>query len=233
MKKYPVSFEIAGPAAMFARPDTGAAPISYPLPTWSACKAMFEAVVRGFFSNGADPAAFFNPTSVEVWHPVRYEKYVVNYRGPLRKGSQISKDASYQLPATILVDVCFRVNGDCIPVGGSRSGGVNAAHAVQEMFIRRLTKGVSKYAPCLGWKEFLPTYFGPFRDHALTTAPPVLQSDLNLALPAFLLSMWDAPVRGAYKPSFRELDVKGGVLRFPATTVVNGRLHFGEVPNAD
>lgn len=233
MKKYPVSFEIAGPAAMFARPDTGAAPISYPLPTWSACKAMFEAVVRGFFSHGVDPAAFFNPTSVEIWLPVRYEKYVVNYRGPLRKGSQISKDASYQLPATILVDVCFRVNGDCIPVRDSRSGGVNAAHALQEMFIRRLTRGVSKYAPCLGWKEFLPTYFGPFRNHDIAPASPVLQSDLNLALPAFLLSMWDAPVRGAYQPSFRELDVKGGVLLFPVTTVVDGKLHFSEVPDAD
>jgi len=49
---YPVEFEIEGPAAMFARPDTGAAPISYPVPTWSACKAMFEAVARGFFSDG-------------------------------------------------------------------------------------------------------------------------------------------------------------------------------------
>ena len=218
---------------MFARPDTGAAPISYPLPTWSACKAMFEAVVRGFFSHGTNPAAFFNPTSVEIWLPVRYEKYVVNYRGPLRKGSQISKDASYQLPATILVDICYRINADCVPVTESRLGGVNVAHALQEMFNRRLTKGISKYAPCLGWKEFLPSYFGPFRDHASTTASPTLQGDLNLALPAFLLSMWDAPVRGAYQPSFRELNVKGGVLRFPNTSVVNGKLHFGEVPNAD
>jgi CRISPR-associated protein Cas5d len=233
MKNYPVCFEIAGPAAMFARPDTGAAPISYPLPTWSACKAMFESVARGFFADRADPAAFFCPAAVEIWMPVRFEKYVVNYRGPLRKSAQINKDASYQLPATILADVCYRVTGECIAIAGTRQGGVNAAHAMQEMFNRRLKKGVSKYAPCLGWKEFLPTYFGPYRDHPIAEASPSLQSDLHLAIPAFLLSMWDAPVRGAYQPSFRELNVQGGMLRFPVTTVVNGKLHFGEMPNVN
>jgi CRISPR-associated protein Cas5d len=76
---------------MFARPDTGAAPISYPVPTWSACKAMFEAVARGFFIPGLPAAAFFCPTEVQIWRPVRFEKYVTNYRGPLRKPDQIKR----------------------------------------------------------------------------------------------------------------------------------------------
>lgn len=50
---YEVEFEIAGPAAMFARPDTGSTPISYPVPTWSACKAMFESVARGVLHGSA------------------------------------------------------------------------------------------------------------------------------------------------------------------------------------
>lgn len=37
--RYTVEFEVAGPLAMFARPDTGGTPTSYPLPTWSAAKA--------------------------------------------------------------------------------------------------------------------------------------------------------------------------------------------------
>ena len=44
MKKYEVALEVAGPAAMFTRPDTGSTPISYPVPTFSAAKGMFEAV---------------------------------------------------------------------------------------------------------------------------------------------------------------------------------------------
>lgn len=233
VRTYPVCFEVEGPAAMFARPDTGAAPISYPLPTWSACKAMFESVARGCFGKGNPPAAFFCPDSVEVWKPIRFEKYVTNYRGPLRKGSQIEKGASYQLPATVLVDVCFRVTGHCVPLPNARSSGVNAAHALQEMFLRRLSKGVSKYAPCLGWKEFLPSYFGPWREPADKQGSPRLQQELNILLPAFLLSVWDAPVAGTYQPIFRELEIQAGVLRFPEVALDNGKLTFAEVRDVD
>ena len=41
-KQYPVSLEISGPTAMWTRPDTGDAPVSYPAPTLSAAKAIFE-----------------------------------------------------------------------------------------------------------------------------------------------------------------------------------------------
>lgn len=52
-KSYTVQMEVAGPAAMFARPDTGATPTSYPVPTWSAAKGMFEAVAS-FSDEGKD-----------------------------------------------------------------------------------------------------------------------------------------------------------------------------------
>lgn len=223
---YNVEFEIAGPAAMFARPDTGSAPISYPVPTWSACKAMFESVARGFFSKGGQPAAFFCPLKVEIWNPVRFEKYVTNYRGPLRKSSQIEKNASYQLPATILVDVCFRVNGCCVRIPGVSDESNNAPHALQEMFNRRLAQGRSKYAPCLGWKEFVPDYFGPLRDHNDSGFGFKLQRGYYAELPALLMSTWDAPACGRYHPIFRALEIQEGVLRFPQAHVRNGKLDF-------
>src|ERR1700677_3842122 len=43
---YRVEMEIAGPAAMWTRPDTGSAAISYPGPTFSAAKGIFEAIAR-------------------------------------------------------------------------------------------------------------------------------------------------------------------------------------------
>ena len=61
MKTYPVQIEVAAPLAMFARPDTGGTPTSYPVPTWSAAKGIFEAVA--FLANGE---AWFHPTRVEV-----------------------------------------------------------------------------------------------------------------------------------------------------------------------
>ena len=225
-KQYNVEFEIAGPAAMFTRPDTGAAPISYPLPTWSACKAMFESVARGFFAGGRQPAAFFSATEIEIWKPVRFEKYVTNYRGPLRKGSQIEKGASYQLPATILVDVCFRIRGQCIRVPDAADESNNAPHALQEMFNRRLSQGQCKYAPCLGWKEFVPDYFGPFREHGETNCGYELQRSYFAELPALLMSAWDAPTNGQYQPIFRALEIREGLLRFPNAHVRNGKLEF-------
>jgi CRISPR-associated protein Cas5d len=233
MRPYNVEFEIAGPAAMFSRPDTGAAPVSYPVPTWSACKAMFESIARGFFGAGKQPAAFFCPTEVEIWRPIRFEKYVFNYRGPMRNPTDIKPDSgggnSYQLPATILVDVCYRVRGECIPVPSAMSASVNAAHALQEMFLRRLKRGNSKYAPCLGWKEFLPTYLGEFRQHlAESIEPPEKQIDTDLFISGLLHSMWDAPVNGVYRPVFREVKVEKGVLKFSKPTLQDGKLIFPE-----
>jgi len=233
MKTYPVEFEIAGPAAMFARPDTGAAPVSYPVPTWSACKAIFESVARGFFGKDNPPAAFICPTEVEIWRPIKFEKYVFNYRGPLRNPSEIDPDSgggnSYQLPATILVDVCYRVRGECISIPPKKLVPVNAAHALQEMFNRRLKRGYSKYAPCLGWKEFLPTYIGEFRqDMGGIIEPPEKQTDIDLLIPGFLHSMWDAPVNGTYRPVFREVRVEKGVLKFSKPILQDGKLVFPE-----
>ena len=231
MKRYPVEFEIAGPAAMFSRPDTGAAPISYPVPTWSACKAIFESVARGFVAKDV-ASAFFCPTIVEIRRPVRFERYVTNYRGPLRKSDQIKKEASYQLQTTILVDVCYRVWGETVQIPGATEGGVNGAHALQEIFDRRMAKGASKYSPCLGWKEFLPSYFGPFREGAEWHARFPVQSEETRQLSAFLLSVWDAPINGKYDPVFRELPIKGGMLRFPHVTLTNGKLVFEEDSHA-
>lgn len=95
-ENYPVQFEVAGPAAMFNRPDSGASFVSYPAPTYSACKGLFEAVVRL-------KTAFIRPTKVEICAPVRFERYMTNYGGPLRKANQVRDGNSYQLPATILV----------------------------------------------------------------------------------------------------------------------------------
>jgi len=226
MCRYPVQFEIAGPAAIFARPDTGAAPISYPVPTWSACKAMFESVARGFFEDGKPPSAFFCPTKVEIWRPIRFEKYVTNYRGPLRKSAQIKEKSSYQLQATILVDVCFRVKGECIAIPNASNNGINAAHALQEMFERRLGNGESKYAPCLGWKEFLPSYFGSFRNVINAPDAPCHQDSIIYGIPGFLLSVWDAPVNGAYNPSFCEAIIRNGTLIFPKVSIENGKITF-------
>jgi CRISPR-associated Cas5-like protein len=51
MADYTISFEISGATAMWTRPDTGDAPVSYPAPTYSAAKEIFKFVVWITFPN--------------------------------------------------------------------------------------------------------------------------------------------------------------------------------------
>lgn len=186
---YEVQFEIEGPAAMFARPDTGSTPISYPVPTFSAAKGMFEAVCRR-------PHIYVQPTRVELCKPLRYERYVTNYGGPLRKQDQIRKDNNYQLIATILVDVCYRIHGEVWMKKMSARGngrtqlrrrrGQDWRPQFKALFDDRLIRGQTFYTPCLGWKEFVPNYLGPFREG---TRREISVDDI--VIPSFLRSMWD------------------------------------------
>ena len=200
-KEYQVSFEIAGVAAMFTRPDSGAAQISYPAPTYSAAKGMFEAIARY-------TSAYIRPTKVEICKPIRFHKYITNYGGPLRKSNQLSKGASYQIPAMILVDVCYRIYGEIVAVSTAPSGN-NHLHALQEIFKRRLKKGQCYYMPCLGWKEFVPSYMGPLRKDT------EVEKSINQILPSMLHSVFDSPINGKAKPTYRQnVEILEGVLKY-------------------
>jgi len=186
---YPVSFEIAGPAAMFTRPDTGSTPTSYPVPTFSAAKGMFEAVLWR-------PHVYVHPTRVEICKPVRYERYVTNYGGPLRKQDQINKKNNYQLIASILVDVCYRIHGEVRMKQMSTRGkglsqlrprrGQDWRPRFKALFDDRLERGQTFYTPCLGWKEFVPSHFGQFRKSTRRET-----SVNDIVIPSFLRSMWE------------------------------------------
>jgi CRISPR-associated protein Cas5d len=187
-EKFDVQLEVAGPAAMFTRPDTGATPISYPVPTWSAAKGMFDAVLRR-------PHVYIHPTQVEICAPIRFERYVTNYGGPLRKQDQIRKNNNYQLIATILVDVCYRIYGEIRMKKMSTRGngceqkrprrGQDWRPKFKLLFEERMKRGQTFYTPCLGWKEFVPSYFGPFREGTKRDV------SINDSLPSLLSSMWE------------------------------------------
>lgn len=51
----------------------------------------------------------------------------------------------------------------------------------------RLERGLWFYTPCLGWKEFVPAYVGPFRDGTVPCATE------NHVIPAFLEAAFNRP----------------------------------------
>lgn len=194
-KVYPVSFEIEGPAAMFTRPDTGSSPVSYPAPTKSALKSIFECVALS-------KDAYFEPQRIEICSPVIFHKYSTNYGGPLRKSGTVN----FQLFATVLENVCYKVYGVILAYSPPRRG-LNPQHQLQEVFMRRLSTGQFHTTPFLGWKEFVPTYFGPVRD---TTT---VDKSINITIPSMLNTMYTRPTEGTVSPQFeQDVKIEGGVM---------------------
>jgi CRISPR-associated protein Cas5d len=221
-KQYPVALEVSGPLAIFARPDTGGTPTSYPAPTWSAAKGLFESIA--FL---ADAAAWICPTKVEVCRRVGepggrvcFQKYTTNYGGPMREAGLrnagiVLGGSAMQFFATVLSNVCYRLHG--IVIGPDRRGATNAKHFLKDLFERRLRQGRCFRTPCLGWSEFTCSYWGPYRctrlsganesseentawkDHCVRWNIPfrdetVVDDAFSLDVPSMLLAMWDKPV---------------------------------------
>ena len=163
---YPVTMEISGASAMWTRPDTGDCPVSYPAPTYSAVQAIFKSILWG-------PAIVIIPTKVEICAPIQYHSYTTNYGGPLRSGKSLKVGSGYQLYATILIDVCYKLYAEVYPnphkdklpesalVWDAKT--TSPGHAYQDIFKRRLQRGQSYSTPSMGWNEFKVSYFGPLR----------------------------------------------------------------------
>lgn len=220
--RYAVQIEVAGPLAMFTRPDSGGAPTSYPAPTWSASKGILESIA--FFSDGG---ATFHPTKVEVCRPtgskggkLTYQRYTTNYGGPLRKKDlfrkgNVSGGSSMQLFATVLQDVCYRIHADI--VGVRQGNGRNSRHHLQDLFNRRLRRGQCFRTPCLGWSEFTCSYWGPPRKEVME-----VDEDFNCEIPSMLVSVWNSPSTGSYAPTFaQDTRVEAGVLRYESPELIN------------
>lgn len=74
-KVYPIAMEIAGATALFSRPDSGDSPVSYPVPTPSAIRGIFESILWG-------PDIRIVPTAVEIC--AKLER-ISKYRSPHQK----------------------------------------------------------------------------------------------------------------------------------------------------
>jgi CRISPR-associated protein Cas5d len=116
MKPYPLQFEISGPIALWARPDTTPNPVSYVAPTFSAVKGIFESVLRWESVKGSagDPPAPVGdpPNGTAEAHEstrrvagsnrrVARATRTTNYGGLHRANDAMNKGASYSLARRI------------------------------------------------------------------------------------------------------------------------------------
>ena len=211
---YPIAMEIAGDTAMWTRPDTGDCPVSYPAPTFSAVKAIFESILWG-------PAVEIVPIRVELCTPIQYHSYVTNYGGPLRKNDLIKNGNNYQLLATVLIDVCYKLYAEVRPNKSKSklperarqwdSRTTSPGHAYQDIFNRRLKRGQCYSIPVLGWREFTPSYFGCLRSET-----KVLSELVSVSIPSMLREVfpegYNSPVSFTYD---QDLVIRNGCLNYP------------------
>jgi len=130
--------------------------------------------------------------------------------------------------ATILVDVCYRIYGEVKMKQMSTRGkgktqlrrrrGQDWRSRFKDLFNDRLKHGQTFYTPCLGWKEFVPCYLGPFRDGTKRE-----ESVDDIVIPSFLSSMWDhRQLKPAYVQDWR---IVKGVMsysqRIPTEEAIN------------
>ncbi len=212
MKNYSVALEVSGPTAMWTRPDTGDVPVSYPAPTSGAVKGMFECIL---WSQWAEVV----PIKVEICRPIVYHSYTTNYGGPLRKSKIMKTGGSFQLVASVLINVCYRLYADVRSEpngyanhgrpGKQNVGTTNGAHAYEEVFKRRLNHGQFFSTPFMGWKEFTPDYVGHFREKTLVC------TDINLVVPSMLRTCFPAGKRCKYNPIYdQDVKIERGTLRY-------------------
>lgn len=213
-KTYQIAMEIAGNTAIWTRPDCGDSPCSYPAPTYSAVRGLFESVLWG-------PAVCIMPRKVELCTVPQFHSYVTNYGGPLRSAKSIKDRNNYQLFATVLVDVCYRLYADVVPNSDKAAMPTTAriwdrnttspGHAYQEIFNRRLKRGQSYATLCLGWSEFTPSYFGPFRE---TSQVCTELSDIQI--PSMLRGVFQNGYCSDFQPVYdTNLCIHKGVLMYP------------------
>lgn len=209
VSSYSIQLEVSGPLAMYARPDTGGSPTSYPAPTWSAAKGLLESIAYL-----AQDEAWFHPTRVAICRPVgskggtvSFQRYAFNYGGPLRKDLNMKSGTGMQVFATAVANPCYRIYAD---IGGARGGsGRNPRHYLQDLFERRIKQGRCFKTPALGWSEFTCDYWGPFRREW------EVDDALNLEIPSMLSSVWDGPRDGSYVSRFvQNVLIKKGLLSY-------------------
>lgn len=217
--QYEVKMEIAGRTAMWTRPDTGDCPVSYPAPTYSAVKGIFESILWG-------PAVAIVPIKVELCSPLQYHNYQTNYYGPLRKARVMKSGGGFQLLATVLIDVCYRLYAEVSHVSKNSKGKLpdsarrwdekttSPGHAYQAIFNRRIKRGQCFTIPFLGWKEFDPSYFGPFRTNT------IIQNNICTVIPSMLREVFSKGYASDVNFSFdQNIAIENGVLIFPRKEV--------------
>lgn len=212
--KYVVGLEVAGPLAMWSRPDTGIYPVSNMIPSVTATRGLVQSILH-------HPTAVVDPIMIAVCNPVQTMPYrwttKAHMGDPVLQKVYQSRIMTYE----VLVDVRYKF------VLGVRDSGVpfselpkntqdfyhqhpnnkNPAHAYADELIRAIRDGRSWRRLLLGSKQMFVTEWGPLR--ADTKPNPDINCD------SFVIDeLWSRSVQGQFQPRYRKVPIRNGVAQF-------------------
>lgn len=236
MAPNPQVIEVWGDFACFSRPELKVERFSYPCPTPSAARGVFDAI---YCKPNKDPtqAQFrWQITSIEILNPIQYialrrnevkdvakvgdiEKWITAKAEPEPIWADGDEGSNYfgadkkgrtQRQTMALKDVRYRLHAEIRPWPGHEQ----KLPALEAQFRRRASQGKCFHQPCFGCREF-PAYFALVEPVRNGCDPIALDQDLGLVLyDVFDLSR---PGNGYDRPaiSLFRAELRGGVLHVP------------------
>ena len=210
MLSAPLSLRAFGPLACFTRPELKAERMSYPVPTPSAVRGLFEAILW-------KPAIVWRITRIKVLKPIRFtafrrnevnSKAVAPSRDVILNGGEMrpffaDQDRAQRNTVALydvdyVIDACFQMT--------DKAGKEDNPQKFVEMFQRRLFKGQHFHQPYFGCREFIASV------EPVDNPPDPIEDSRDLGL-----MLWDIEYDGARgsRPRFFEAKMNNGVIDIP------------------
>lgn len=209
--------EIKADYALFTRPEYKVERVSYDIPTPSALRAVFDAILW-------KPAIKWQIDKIEVLAPIKWLSFrrnevsglvPVNKISAARRGEDISKyieNNRQQRAGMMLKDVRYRVHAHFVMT--RQAGDRDSPEKFVEMFKRRARKGQCIYQPYLGTRECSCAFrlIENPEEEAVKDPPIALTKDLGYMLYDMHYSNEGRVADG---PMFFRAKLENGVLNVP------------------
>lgn len=151
-----------GDLACFSRPEASVERMSYPWPTPSAARALFEAILW-------KPRIRYEVREIHILKPINFTAFRRNEIGNQISTSGLSYESymdtgenRQQRMTTALKDVDYLIKAELFLNPDAPKSGPDDNHGkYRDMFQRRLQKGQQFHQPYLGCREFAADVFPP------------------------------------------------------------------------
>ena len=197
-----VSVRVEGEFGLFVRPETKFERVSYPLPTPSAARGIFEAIYW-------KPSVRWQVRRIHVLkrgEPYSILRNEVNSKMVPATGVLYPSEDRAQRHAVMLRDVAYVLEAEAIPHPGTEP-----AEKHRDIFRRRVERGQCHHRPVLGTRE-CAAEFEPVREGEATVF-----WDERLGLMLYDLDF--GARKGVAPPLFFRAEVNGGVMEVPSRPV--------------